>query len=124
MADSSEVLKLVKGSTQPFEIYVFDENDAPANLSVFDKATFSLREEEAGSTLLLRRTEDANLTINTGASKLVATLSQAEADALKAGGILIADVAFRTPAPDLKWVHLDRIKVKVLNSFTPHTPAL
>lgn len=122
MADVNEVLKLIKGSTQSFEFLVFDENDQPANLSTFDKATLALREEEGGSTLLLRRTEDSNLSINVGAAKLVATLTQAEADALKPGGLLIADVALRVPVA-LTWVHLDRVKVKVLNSFAPHTPS-
>ena len=122
MADVNEVLKLIKGSTQSFEVLVFDENDQPANLSVFDQATFALREEESGSTLLLRSTQAGNLSINVGAAKLVATLTQVEADALKPGGTLIVDVALRVPVA-LTWVHLDRIKVKVLNSFAPHTPA-
>lgn len=120
MADLNEVLVLIKGSTKPFDVLVFDQNDQPENLTVFDHATFTLRDSETASNLLLRRTADGNLTINAGASKLTATLTQPEADALKTGD-LVAMVSFRETATG-KWVDLDRIRVRVLNSFATHTP--
>ncbi len=121
MADVNEVLLLIKGSTKPFDVFVFDQNDQPENLAVFDQATLVLRESDAGANLLLRRTADGNLSINTTASKLTATLSQGEADGLKAGGELVAMVSLRETLTQ-KWVDLDRIRVKVLNSFAVHTP--
>lgn len=122
MFDVDQVLVLIKGSTQPFDILLFDENGQPEILSVFDQATLVIREEEAGSNLLLRRTADGNLSINASASKLTGTLTQVEADALTPKpGYFIADVALRNTA-DQKWVHMDRIHVQILNSFAPHTP--
>lgn len=120
MADVNEVLTLIKGSSKPFDIFIFDQRGAAENLAVFDQATLSLREEEGGSTLLLRRTADVNLSINSSASKLTGTLLQADADSLKTGEMII-DVALRETSSS-KWFHLDRIRARILNSFAPHTP--
>lgn len=121
MADTDQVLTLIKGSTQPFDILLFDELDAPLVLSIFDHATFKMREEEAGADVLVRSTQATTLSINASASKLTGTLSQVEADALVPNKTYIADVALRVTA-DQKWVSVDRIKVRVVNSFAPHTP--
>lgn len=118
--DVSEVLELVKGSTVSFDVLIFDPNDVKEDLSIYDQATLSIREEEGGANLLLRRVADLNLSINVSAGKLTATLTQVEADALKPGTFIV-DVALRETAGQ-KWRHLERFNCRVLNSFAPHTP--
>lgn len=119
MADVNEVLVLLKGSTKPFDIFIFNQDDQPEVLSAFDAATFSIREEESGPDIVLLRTADVNLAIDTANAKLTGTLSQPQADALKVGP-MVGDVALRETSSG-KWFHLDRIRVRVLNGFAPHT---
>ncbi len=119
-ADINEVLILIKGSTKPFDVYLYDANDAAENLAPFDQATLAVREEESGANQLLRKTSDATLSISVSASKLIAVLTQVEADAL-VPGLYVADVALRETSTQ-KWIHTDRFKVRVVNSMAPHTP--
>ena len=118
--DVSEKLVLVKGSAVPFDVFLLDPNDAKEDLSIFDRAALSIRDEEGGPDILLRSTQASptpNLSINVSAGKLTATLTQAEADALKEGDFVMDVVLRETAAPNLER-HTDRIAVRIVNSWT------
>lgn len=111
-------LRIVKGSTKPFDIELFDDNDVVEDLSTATLATFVMRNELTGSNVLLLRTTDGNLAIDSGDSKLTGTLTQIQADALVAG-VYIAEAAIRFGATD--WIHTDPFYVRVLLSAAPHS---
>jgi hypothetical protein len=120
MADVSQELVLIQGSTKDFDILLFDQNDSPESLAGADQATFAVKETvDAGTNILLRRTADANLTITAASGKLTATLTQVESDALKPG-TYIGEAAVRFPGP--KWLHTDPFFVRIQPPVAPNTP--
>ena len=81
---SNRELEIVVGSVRPVNIYLFDERDEAEALGAATKATFTVKSDST-TTLLSRDTDAANLTIDTANSRLTATVSQVEADALTPG---------------------------------------
>lgn len=116
--DVSEELVLTKGAAIPFDLFFFDPNDAKEDLSIYDRATLSIREEEGGADILARSTQSGNLSINVSAGKLNATLTQLEADGLKVG-LHVMDIALRETASGL-WRHIERAYVRIVNSWSAH----
>lgn len=80
-------LELQQGSAADFEVFLFDPNGAAEDLTGADAAHLTIREalDDATSEVVGRSTAAANLSVDVAAAKLVATLTQPEADALTPG---------------------------------------
>lgn len=115
----SKTLELIVGSARDFEVFLLDSNDVAENISDAAAATLAIRETlDAATDVLLRTTDAGNLTIDTTNSKLVASLTQDEADALVVG-TYIAQASVQMTASS-KWFHTDPFVVKILSQGAPH----
>jgi len=109
------VLELIQGSTKPFDVYIFDENEVAEDLSSADRAIVEIRKSMGGDVVLSRDSSAGNVTIGTG--KLTCTLLAYEAAALDTGDFIgAAKVRF---SDDDAWQDTDPFIVRVL----PGVPA-
>lgn len=112
-------LTLLVGSKKSFDVLLVDDDGSKEDLTNADHATFVIKTDvDASTDILLRRTADANLTIDKPNSKLVCTLTQVEADAL-VPGVYIGQASIRIDGTS--WVKTDRLRVTLLKSFSPNT---
>lgn len=113
---AATVLELIKGSTKPFDVFLFDENEVKEDLSSADRAIIQVRKSIGGDIVLSRDTTANNLTIDSANGKLVATLTGAEAAALSTGTFIAsAKVRF---GDDDSWQDTDPFQVIIRASPT------
>lgn len=109
-------MTMVVGSTEPMEVHVLDDKGNPESPSGWTAATLRI-EDEAGESVLLRRTADGNLSIDSARSVLVATILQAESDAL-VPGFYVGDFAILRSG---LWVHGAAFYVRIQRGRSPHS---
>ena len=106
-------LTVIQGSTKPFHIKIFNDNDLAEDLSTADKATFRITEYIGSAVdILLRDTGAANLVINKADSRLEVTLNITEAEGLSLGTFL-GQAAVRFGSED-SWFYTDPFRVVIL----------
>ena len=114
----TDTLTLITGSTIAFDFVLRDEQDGLEDLSTVDAAHLDVRESVDASTAVLELSVGAGtLTVVAAASKIQATPSQAQMDALTPGEY-VADLAVRFGT---KWRHTDRFFVRVLDKVSDHS---
>lgn len=117
MSEQPDTLTLIMGSTVPFDVYLFDEEDVAEDLSAVTAATFIVKPSAVSPTFVLKRqTASGNLTVNADEAKLTATITQAEANGLVAG-MYVGEVALQIGGA---WRHTDPFFVRVVPSMAPH----
>ena len=107
-------LVLLVGSVRPFRIDVIDENGDPLDLSGVTRAALRVATSLSATTDILAIDTDTELVV--GATSIIATLSQVQADALTAGSF-IADLAFEIGG---EWQQSDPFKVHVKAVIAEH----
>lgn len=111
-------LKLTKGSTKPFDIVFYDDNDVLAVLAGASAGTFIIKKSVNGANILVRTTTGGTptLTLDIPNAKLIGALSQIEADALPVGTFIgMASVQFGS-----KWEDSDPFIVEIAPGFASH----
>lgn len=115
----TDPLRLVKGSTKPFDVFLLDDNDAAEDFSTAQEATLVIKESlQAEDEILSLSSFDDNLTIDEDTGKVTGTLTQDEADDLPPGSY-VGEVAVRMGATD--WIHSDPFLVVIEPSAAPHS---
>lgn len=106
------VLELTIGSTEPFEVPIIAADGQPADLSGADRASVTVLESIGATPAILQRdtVTGPTLSIDVAGSKLVATLSGAESDALPAG-TYVGEAAVRFGDDD-SWKFTERFYVR------------
>ena len=105
-------LILNQSSSGTFAIWLRDNNGNPESLFGADRASLAIKDYVGSATnILFRSTAAANLSINITDSKLVGTITGAEADALVPGSY-VGQAAVRFGS-DNNWRFLDYIIVEV-----------
>lgn len=118
MSDERTETVITKGSARSIEIRLEDENGQPESLVGATAATLTVRETLSSTTAVLeRKTSAANLSIDIPGAKLVATISQVEADALPPG-IYVAEAAVQIGGV---WLHTDAFFVRIVPGMAPHS---
>jgi len=113
-------LELIIGSTKPFQVKLFDEQDGAEDLSAADKATFSIRDglDETTDVLLFDTGGvAADLSIDEPNSQLVATPVAGTWTGVEAGEY-IGQAAVRFGDAD-SWQKTDLITVLIRASIAP-----
>lgn len=117
MPDPKQIdLSLVQGSEKPFDIFLFDENDNPDDLTLVTDATFVVQRDindPIGSALINIDTTVGGLSINKPLSKLTGVLSLAEAQALPVG-TFIGQAGVKSSG---QWFFTDPFNVIVRSTF-------
>jgi len=85
MTAAASTLELIKGSTKPFDVLIFDENEVMEDLSDVDRAIVQVRRSVSGEIILSRDTTAGNLVVVVADGKLTATMSGVEAADLPTG---------------------------------------
>lgn len=117
MSDQPDTLEIVRGSVMPFDVYIFDEEGVAEDLSAVTAASLIVKPSaESPTQVFKRQTSAGNLTVDAENSKLVGTLTQAEANGLVAG-LYIGEVALQIGGA---WRHSDPFYVRVAPSMAPH----
>ena len=114
MTSAATILEIVRGSTKPFDIFIFDENEVAEDLSAADRAVVEIRKSIDGEIVLARDTTASNLSINTSLKKLTATMLGYEAATLPIGDF-IGSAKIRFGDND-SWQDTDPFIVRILPS--------
>lgn len=112
-------LKLISGSTKPFDIVIYDDNDVLAVLAGATAGTFIIKRSVNDSTSVLVRTTTGitpTLTLDIPNSKLIGALSQEEADDLPVG-VFIGMISVQFGA---NWEDSDPFIVEITPGFASH----
>ena len=111
---SDERLEVTVGSVLEWDILLVDEDGNGEPVSGWAAATLAVKDGD--TEILVRTTVAGNLSINTADKKLVATLTQEEADALSPG-VYVGEAAGQTASG---WVHTDPFMVEIEEGRAPH----
>lgn len=117
-----EVLELLLGSAGTFEVFLFDQNDEPEDLSAVDDAILTIKDGTSeGAEVLLelkKSSSPTDIIVSTANSKLTCIVNQAEADALD-DGLFPCDVALHF-SPSNIWKHTDAFLVRIRRTISAH----
>jgi len=116
-AELPPALELLLGSAGDFDVWLFDQNDAPEDLSDVDDAVFTVRDGPSALEPLLEL-GDPDVVVVVADSKLVCTVSQAVADQLVAG-LFVGDAALHFASDDV-WKHTDPVAVRIRATYSTH----